>query len=135
MKKSLQEIAPRLRLTRSVLRISQRDFAHRLQISLSHYAKLEAGIGGISEALLIAVAKEANVDLGWLRNGLGKGPALPKKRASTLSLSQIEALLSFTEQPKVQALAKKIAHCTGCSEIQALVNLGGELLYNKMMLN
>ena len=133
MKKNLAEIAPRLRLTRNLLRISQRDFARRLQISLSHFAKLEAGIGGISEALLIAIAKEANVDLAWLRNGLGKAPALPKKRGSILSLEQIEALIAFTEDAKVQALAKKIAHTTGCSEKQALVNLGRELLHNQLV--
>ncbi|MFA6929923.1 MAG: helix-turn-helix transcriptional regulator [Lentisphaeria bacterium] len=133
MKKQLIEIAPRLRIIRSLLRISQRDFAQRLQISLSHYSKLESGIGGISDALLLAIAAEAQVDLEWLKTGAGNAPSLPAKtiklpRSNPLSLEQVEQIITFTENEEIQYLAEKLAHMTEIPRSRALATLAREYL-------
>lgn len=133
MKKQLIEIAPRLRIIRSRLRISQRDFAQRLKISLSHYSKLESGIGGISDALLLAIAAEAQVDPEWLKTGAGKAPSLTaatvkRHRSNLLSLEQIEQIITFTENEEIQYLSEKLAHMTEIPLSRALATLAREYL-------
>lgn len=133
MKNHLPSIAPRLRTVRSLLRISQREFASRLRISLSHYSKLEAGIGGISEALLLAVAAEAQVDPEWLRNGIGTAPQLPttkrkQRRAALLTIEQIEQILQLIENEEILRLAKKLSATTGISTKRALAALAHGVL-------
>jgi transcriptional regulator with XRE-family HTH domain len=133
MKNHLPSIAPRLRMARNLLRIPQREFARRLRISLSHYSKLEAGIGGISEALLLAVAAEAQVDPEWLRNGVGPAPQLPAKKAkqkhdSSLTVEQIEQVIRFTENEEILRLAEKLSTTAGIPLSRALAALARESL-------
>ncbi len=131
MKNHLPSIAPRLRMARNLLRIPQREFARRLRISLSHYSKLETGIGGISEALLMAIAAEAQVDPEWLRHGTGPAPQLPskklkQKRDSNLTLEQVEQVIRFTENAEIIRLAEKLANTTGVPLSRALATLARE---------
>jgi transcriptional regulator with XRE-family HTH domain len=133
MKNCLPEIAPRLRTVRNLLRIPQREFARRLKISLSHYSKLEAGIGGISDGLLLAVAAEAQVDPEWLRTGSGTAPQIPahkqkQSRAASLTLDQIEQIIRFTENEEIRRLAEKMSHTAGIPLTRSLAALAREAL-------
>lgn len=133
MKNCLTEIAPRLRSVRNQLRIPQHEFARRLKISLSHYSKLESGIGGISEALLLAVAAEAQIDPDWLKTGTGTAPQVPamkqkQSRTSALTLDQIEQIIRFTENEEIRRLAEKMSHTAGIPLTRSLAALVRETL-------
>lgn len=133
MKNQLPEIAPRLRMIRNLLRIPQHEFARRLKISLSHYSKLEAGIGGISDALLLAVAAEAHVDQEWLKTGTGTAPQIPankqkQSRTASLTLDQIEQIIRFTENVEIRRLAEKMSHTAGIPLARSLAALVREAL-------
>lgn len=131
-KAPLAEIAPRLRQVRSVLRKSQREFAASLGISLSHYSKLEAGIGGVSDAVLYAVATQAGVSPEWLRTGQGRPPAwqdtagrrpVRSERAKAPSVECISAVIAAAERPELRSLAEKMSSLTGVSFEQAMADL------------
>lgn len=114
MKDNLEKISPRLRLLRKLMGISQREFAARIGVSLSHYSKLESGIGGISDALILTIAAETACDLRWLRNGAGSAPEdsyafMKIKSQDSLSSAQIEHIINFIEQESIQELAAEIA--------------------------
>ncbi|MDD3953245.1 MAG: helix-turn-helix domain-containing protein [Lentisphaeria bacterium] len=133
MKNDLPEIAPRLRMIRNLLRIPQHEFARRLKISLSHYSKLEAGIGGISEALLLAVAAEAQVTPEWLKTGTGTAPQITankqkQSRTAALTLDQIEQIIRFTENEEIRRLAEKMSHTAGIPLVRSLAALAREAL-------
>ncbi|NLF93211.1 MAG: helix-turn-helix transcriptional regulator [Oligosphaeraceae bacterium] len=127
----MAEISPRLRQVRSVLRKSQREFAALLGISLSHYSKLEAGIGGVSDAVLYAVAAQAGVSPEWLKTGQGLPPAgqeAPPRRqvrrgATAPPVECISAVIAAAERPELRALAEKMSALTGVSVVQALADL------------
>jgi transcriptional regulator with XRE-family HTH domain len=113
---------------RNLLQKSQREFAPLLGISLSHYSKLEAGIGGISEKVLYAVAAQAQVSLEWLRTGQGPPPTVREggllfEAGSPPSLEYISAIIAAAEQPELYALAEKMSALTGVSIPQALTDL------------
>lgn len=130
LKVPLAEISPRLRQVRSLLRQTQREFAAALGISLSHYSKLEAGIGGISDAVIYAVAAQAQTSPEWLKTGQGQPPAwqlmanAPATQADLApSLGCISEVIGLAERPEVRALAEKMASVTGVSLSQALTDL------------
>ncbi len=134
MKNQLTEIAPRLRTVRNLLRIPQYEFARRLKISLSHYSKLETGIGGISDALLLAVAAEGQIDPEWLKTGTGTAPQVPankqkQNRMPPLTLEQIEQIIRFTENEEIRRLAEKMANTAGIPIARALGALAREALH------
>jgi len=126
----LTEISPRLRQVRSVLQKTQREFAASLGISLSHYSKLEAGIGGISDKVIYAVAAQAQISPEWLKTGQGQPPACqlmanaPAPQTDAYpSLECISEIVAVSECAEVRALAEKMVSLTGVSFSQALTDL------------
>lgn len=70
----LAEVGRRMRILRNYQRKTQRDMAHELGISLSHYSKLEIGIGGMSNGLIMALCRQFGVEEEWLYHGTGVQP-------------------------------------------------------------
>lgn len=63
----------RLKIFRSrVLGLTQEDFAERLDLSKSNYARIESGRGTISYALFLKLLEEFKLNPVWLLTGKGE---------------------------------------------------------------
>ena len=82
---NLPEIGKRLRTIRAYQRKTQSAMAKELGISLSHYSKLEIGIGGMSRGLAFALCRQFEVPEQWLLYGEGEQPDLAAMTAKNTS--------------------------------------------------
>ena len=80
---NLPEIGKRLRTIRAYQRKTQSTMAKELGISLSHYSKLEIGIGGMSRGLAFALCRQFEVPEQWLLYGEGEQPDLAAMTAKS----------------------------------------------------
>ena len=133
---NIKEIGQRVRLLRSHARRNQRECAKLLHISLSHFAKIEQGIGGVSDSVLIAIAKLFNAPFEWIRDGLGDPSTfLPQieskkdeadddlclfdRKPKTLS-QKVREIIGILKKPKVMELAEKFQNTLNISKEEAL---------------
>lgn len=139
--KNVTEIGERMRQVRHFFAETQRDFATRLGISLSHYSKLESGIGGIGEGLIQVIAKQAGCTPEWIRSGIGSPPQpeninphatttanhnqLPRL---TLGSDLFEKALNLADKKELRTLAQEIAEQLGIPFNRALATLIAECL-------
>ena len=70
----LVAIGQRMKLVRARLRKTQANMARDLGVSLSHYSKLEVGIGGMSHGLIYTFCRLFNIDQDWFCYGQGNDP-------------------------------------------------------------
>lgn len=129
MKKSenydLKNIGHRMRLIRARIGVTQTTMANEIGISLSHYSKLEIGIGGMSRSLVYTICNTFGIDREWFVNGVGPDPtdikqptghqndaSFSKASAGELSLDSIGKIVDLTLSKRTNKLAKVIAKQT-----------------------
>ena len=108
---NLIEIGSRLKLIRARQRKTQAKMAQELGISLSHYSKLEVGIGGMSHGLIYAICRQFSIPEEWLVYGEGETPdfsyvVMPPRPTNLLdplqSMQPMQAMQMQAMQPPVQ---------------------------------
>lgn len=62
----------RLKILRKFLRLTQQEFADKLGIKRNTVATYEAGKSNPSDAAVLLICREFNVNEGWLRTGAGE---------------------------------------------------------------
>lgn len=137
----LEAIGQRMKLVRARLHKTQADMASALGVSLSHYSKLEVGIGGMSHGLIYTFCRSFNVDENWFVDGVGDEPTncvdptelskQPQHATMTLDLeTDLERIFDFALSERVDTLASQIAAATSTSKARAISMLVKELLMN-----
>jgi len=143
----LTEIGKRLRNLRAHQRKTQSQMAKELGISLSHYSKLEIGIGGMSHGLALALCRQFNLPEEWLLYGKGPQPDLADiktplrimraQQASTqvaisadnvLTDEKLEEIMKIVLSGECQPLAQEISQKMNISMERALSMLVKEKL-------
>lgn len=131
----------RMKKIRSRLHKTQAQMAGAMSISLSHYSKLEVGIGGMSHGLVYTFCRLFNVPEEWFLKGVGDEPtdcidptdAKPAQQHATMSIdleTDLEKIFDFALSDKVNTLAHQIATATSTTKARALAMLVKELLLN-----
>ena len=141
---NLPEIGKRLRTIRAYQRKTQSTMAKELGISLSHYSKLEIGIGGMSRGLAFALCRQFEVPEQWLLYGEGEQPdlaAMTAKAATkptvapapaqTVSDDLLVKIVEIIEQDDLKPLANQIATAMNISRPRAIAMLVKEKLRNE----
>ena len=145
MKKSenydLKNIGRRMRLIRARIGITQTMMANEIGISLSHYSKLEIGIGGMSRSLVYTICNTFGIDREWFVNGVGPDPtnitfdiskskdSIASKPAAELTIDSIAKVVDLTLSKRINKLAKVIAKQTHIPLSRAL----SVLVYEQIM--
>ncbi|MGI5925246.1 MAG: helix-turn-helix transcriptional regulator [Lentisphaerae bacterium] len=144
---NLSEIGARLKLIRARQRLTQAKMAQELGISLSHYSKLEVGIGGMSHGLIFALCRRFGINEAWLVYGEGEAPDFSlvtdetsaaecsgnsgkKLLADDNSLALVESIIILLENNGLRELAEKIAQAMAIPTTRALAMLVCEKLRN-----
>jgi|BioPla2DNA2_1021312.scaffolds.fasta_scaffold127436_1 transcriptional regulator with XRE-family HTH domain len=132
---NLTEIGKRLKAIRKHLHKTQFQMAKELGISLSHYSKLEIGIGGMSRGLGVALSKHFGVPIAWLLYGEGETPDFSTiamnvagiesdmTNRPTVTEDLIAKIIEIIEEDEIKPLAKKIAETTNITYHRALAML------------
>ena len=141
---NLPEIGKRLRTIRAYQRKTQSAMAKELGISLSHYSKLEIGIGGMSRGLAFALCRQFEVPEQWLLYGEGEQPdlaamtakntskpAAPVVAPQPISEDIIAKIVDIIEQEDIKPLANQISTAMGISRSRAIAMLVKEKLRNE----
>ncbi|MBR0458037.1 MAG: helix-turn-helix transcriptional regulator [Victivallales bacterium] len=129
----LQAIGKRMKMVRAALRKTQSTMARDLEVSLSHYSKLEIGLGGMSHGLLYTFCRTFGVDEKWFVNGTGEMPSHfidPEKNGTRGSYTpesvqdeRLERIVGMVMDPKNQSLGAKIASTLEISQVKAMTIL------------
>lgn len=140
---NLVEIGKRLRTLRAYLRKTQSNMARELGISLSHYSKLEIGIGGMSHGLALALCRQFDLPEEWLLYGEGPQPDLstikitprPQKvhhvqsqQPNPLTEDNLAEVISLVLQENFQSLAAQVAETMSIPLPRAMAMLVKEKL-------
>ena len=67
----MNPINERIKQVRSVINISQREFAKKIYISQGSYGEIETGVRRVNERIMQLICSEYNVNKDWLKNGTG----------------------------------------------------------------
>ena len=139
----LVAIGQRMKLVRARLRKTQAGMARDLGVSLSHYSKLEVGIGGMSHGLIYTFCRLFNVDQDWFCYGQGEEPQHPidpaednaknGTRVPGINVSE-ELLIRIIEQaiaPSTSVLAEQISKATQIPKARAIALLIKERLQSE----
>lgn len=136
----LVEIGKRMKMVRARLRKTQAAMSDDLGISLSHYSKLEVGIGGMSHGLIYTFCNTFNVDQTWFIYGQGEMPKTisapsphPGKNSGVISGSDdknLAKIIELVQDERVLKLTAQIARATQISQLRAMTILIRELLKN-----
>lgn len=137
----LVEIGKRMKIVRARLRKTQAAMASDLGISLSHYSKLEVGIGGMSHGLIYTFCRTFDVDQDWFVTGQGELPKnitdpRPAKSSSSVEShapavdldKELEKIIELAESENVSKLAEQISQATQIPKTRAKAVLIKELL-------
>lgn len=144
---NLSEIGARLKLIRARQRLTQAKMAQELGISLSHYSKLEVGIGGMSHGLIFALCRRFGINEAWLVYGEGEAPdfSLVTDDLETPAAersgnngrgplaendSLIESIVILLENNELRELAGQVAQAMDIPATRALAMLVREKLRN-----
>ena len=122
---NLTDIGARLKMIRTRLRKTQTAMAKDLGISLSHYSKLEVGIGGMSRGLIYTFCRLYNINEAWLVYGEGTPPeviqnnnagardsvneTIRRLKNPSDDHAVIEKIISLADDPDINRLAVEIA--------------------------
>lgn len=132
---NMKQISERVRFLRSHTRMRQRECARLLHISLSHFAKIEQGIGGVSDSVLMAIATLFNAPFEWVRDGVGEPPSAFSPCNSSKEMpsddsrlgeeseslrQQVVQIIGILKKPEVMALAGKLQAALKVSREDAL---------------
>ena len=140
---NLKEIGARLRTLRAYQRKTQSSMAKDLGISLSHYSKLEIGIGGMSHGLALALCRQFDLPEEWLLYGLGPQPDLAavklQPRASKTIAASVNALtdemlveiMEMVTQADFMGLAERVSTTMDISLPRAMAMLAREKIRAK----
>lgn len=143
----LTEIGKRLRNLRAHQRKTQSQMAKELGISLSHYSKLEIGIGGMSHGLALALCRQFSLPEEWLLYGKGPQPDLADVKVplritrgqqanapvmlsteNILTDEKLEEIMAIVLSGECQPLAQEISKKMNISMERALAMLVREKL-------
>ncbi len=139
----LVAIGQRMKLVRARLRKTQASMAHDLGVSLSHYSKLEVGIGGMSHGLIYTFCRLFNIDQDWFCYGQGGepnpiDPAEDGANTTTTRLPGInvseELLIRIIEQaiaPNTSVLAEQFSKAAQIPKARAIALLIKEKLQSE----
>ena len=117
--------------------------AKDLGISLSHYSKLEIGIGGMSHGLALALCRQFDLPEEWLLYGLGPQPDLAavqlQPRASKTIAASVNALtdemlveiMEMVTQADFMGLAERVSTTMDISLPRAMAMLAREKIRAK----
>ncbi len=135
----LVAIGQRMKLVRARLRKTQALMAQDLGVSLSHYSKLEVGIGGMSHGLVYTFCRLFGVDQDWFCYGQGDEP-VPIDPANAeeaeknlkghdrITDENLEKIIELAQNDTTNKLADQIANATQIPKIRALAILIREKL-------
>ena len=138
----LVAIGQRMKLVRARLRKTQANMARDLGVSLSHYSKLEVGIGGMSHGLIYTFCRLFNIDQDWFCYGQGgePNPIDPAEdggnsvaRVPGINVSE-DLLIRIIEQaiaPNTSVLAEQIAKAAQIPKARAIALLIKEKLQSE----
>jgi len=144
---AIKEISARLKQLRQAVECSQAEMAARLNISMSHYSKLEIGVGCLGPKLIDTICRMFAASRDWLLYGCGPKPLclsvaeaklsrpaqdieLPQEKP-LLTLARIEEVIEAAKRPDLLELAAKISQATETTETKALALLISQLLLGK----
>ncbi len=117
---NLAEIGTRLKLIRSRLRKTQTAMAKDLGISLSHYSKLEVGIGGMSRGLIYTFCRLYNISEAWLVYGEGTPPEVIQDNQANVRDSVNETIRRLKNPSDDHAIIEKIVSLSEDQDIKRL---------------
>jgi len=138
----LKSIGVRMRLVRMRLGMTQGMMANAIGISLSHYSKLEIGIGGMSRSLAYNYCNLFNIDKDWFLDGTGEEPPVkmtaPQReqpvmmpivqQKAIISYEELEKVLELAQSKQIKKLAKVVSKQTGIPMSRAMAVLLHEQL-------
>ena len=136
----LVAIGQRMKLVRARLRKTQALMAQDLGVSLSHYSKLEVGIGGMSHGLVYTFCRLFGVDQDWFCYGQGDDPvdlidpavaeeaAKGQKANEKITDENLEKIIELAQNEATNKLADQIASATQIPKVRALAILIREKL-------
>jgi len=135
----LVAIGQRMKIVRARLRKTQAMMASELGVSLSHYSKLEVGIGGMSHGLIYTFCRLFEIDQEWFLYGTGEepvpvDPVNNPNRGNRLLVAtgitgsvavenNLERIIELTLDPQVNVLADQIAQAMQINKTRALAML------------
>ena len=135
----LVAIGQRMKLVRARLRKTQALMAQDLGVSLSHYSKLEVGIGGMSHGLVYTFCRLFGVDQDWFCYGQGEEP-IPidpaiaeeaeksQKGNDRITDENLEKIIELAQNDAINKLAEQFASATQTPKVRALAILIREKL-------
>ncbi len=130
----IKAIGKRMHLYRNQAKLTQTQMARILNVSLSHYSKLEIGHGTIGPKMLQKI-QQTGVPLEWLIDGIGEEPdgnVLAKRLralggipgfAGPCSEADLIDILDIAMRPDLLKLSEEISDKTGISRNRALAML------------
>ena len=127
----LKAIGLRMKTVRTRLHKTQAEMAQMLDISLSHYSKLEVGIGGISHGLIHKFCTVFNVDQPWFVYGQGNVPdsiIITNTAAPTLTNDIVCRLVELILDKDVQKMAESFSQQFNVDFPHSMAMMVGELL-------
>ena len=138
----LVAIGQRMKLVRARLRKTQALMAQDLGVSLSHYSKLEVGIGGMSHGLIYTFCRLFGVEQDWFCYGQGEltepiDPALSEEENKNqrgndkLTDEVLEKIIELAQNEANNKLAEQIASATQIPKVRALSILIREKLQSE----
>ncbi len=128
----LVAIGQRMKLVRARLRKTQALMAQDLGVSLSHYSKLEVGIGGMSHGLVYTFCRLFGVDQDWFCYGQGSDPvdlidpaiaedAEKKQKGNDRITDEVlEKIIELAQNDAINKLAEQFASTTQTTKVHAL---------------
>ena len=137
----LVAIGQRMKLIRARLRKTQAMMANDLGVSLSHYSKLEVGIGGMSHGLIYTFCSLFDVSQEWFCYGTGEdpNPIDPAKETNqapqnvnSIDDNLLEKIITLTLDEDTSKLAEQIATATHIPNVRALSILIREKLQTEL---
>ena len=135
------ELGSRLRYIRKELGWTQARMADSLAISLSHYSKLEIGVGRMSPLLVLALCEKLGVRRDWLKTGAGstwksnrppeaaglppevRDDGVPYGSPAFRDAASLERIVALAQDPELQKLAAGMAARLGLPRDKALASL------------
>lgn len=138
----LRDIGLRMRSLRDQLGLTQNRMSKLLDISLSHYSKLEIGYGTLGAKLIRNFQNQFGISREWLTSGQGELPDLAKIQerikdnilmpASQPATSEVDLdkIIEIALRPDLQKLSEEISDKTGITRAHALALLVRQILKN-----
>lgn len=136
----LVAIGQRMKLIRARLRKTQAMMSSDLGVSLSHYSKLEVGLGGMSHGLIYTFCRLFDVNQDWFCFGVGDEPNpvdpakedanKPLKDLTAIDDSLLEKIIGHVLEKETYKLGEQIANATHIPLCRALTLLIREKIQN-----